>query len=877
MSNKEKTLKPVVKGGKKTASGSVTDAKKKAKKSLNTSNDVSFLQEKPRDTNRGRDIAIKLFKTAKQKNKKFDFEKFKKKELSGLGDKELKKLKTVVKTSTEVDDATKALVAELGKTKKKKKGPMVAQKEQGGNESQKQKARRKVGNTATKAKRAKVGAIKVVLPSVIKKNLDDDEKARKKETETIGGLQVSKLEDRQKVRDIIKQVQRRRLALNVLVEKELADLSSSQKKDSKKSKKVTTSDKHIAVQQSIKQITLLQMTIISRAAKMEAHIPEEFKAVGVVEKVIEDKRAAQAKLEYKKLSKKESLSPTAKKRLKKLKPSIKAKAFNALTKHPSVSDERRVFQRLLPPECKTAEYDMMDPFTLANRGDVNTNNAQDQVNALNALRNVVARCDEIAELGGGFSEQEDALAHIPKAFWPNRFVKELVAYRAVEKQFAQEQEIITKYKGDKATKLKKEIKEALKKGEDIASVISSILGVAGDSCEALTLKKVKVLKQIARKLGELQKVAGPVVDKMKEQGESASFDDAIASALAAITQDELNDLLGFLESFASIVQQIGGGALPEHFFDFIPVLGAVSATIETGVLARKTYEAANKKGLSRQEYSDAKVQIFEAEITKSALMYSLMNEDEQRGFTLAKHSIDLAGQSVVTVGAYTELGTAGAGTVIKVFGKVIRLGNMVAFKGIDFALEKKAAATLEAAKNGDRTAMMKVFKDNPKYAKAYLVDLAKKELNPKNKIKSRTATNFLKNRGVTDKDIASDNPLTKLLVREQLLTDAGQNGATLTKLARKILDDKDNNPLLAGVMLDCLADTGLTPEESAFVDEMLRTIDPGVDGEDNGIDEYNSDEEDNDIGELCNMTLTDDVVAILDQNQEISKKKPKKK
>lgn len=144
-----------------------------------------------------------------------------------------------VKSSTEVDEATKALVAELGKTKKEKKVAKAAQKEQGENQSKKQKDR-KVGKTSTKATKAKGSAVNVVLPVVIQKKLNEAEQVQKKETKAMAKLKVSKPEDRQKVRDIIKQVRRRRLALNVLVEKELARLSSSPKKDSKKIKKATS-------------------------------------------------------------------------------------------------------------------------------------------------------------------------------------------------------------------------------------------------------------------------------------------------------------------------------------------------------------------------------------------------------------------------------------------------------------------------------------------------------------------------------------------------------------------------------------------------------------------------------------------------------------
>lgn len=151
------------------------------------------------------------------------------------------------------------------------------------------------------------------------------------------------------------------------------------------------------------------MTIISRAAKMDAHIPEEFKTVGVVEKVIEDKRAVQSKLAHQNLLKKKGKKIKDKKGSKEL-------AIDALIEDPSVSDERRAFQRLLPNGCTSKEYDMLDPFTLANRDDVHTDNAQGQSRALNALTNVVVRCDKIAELGGGFSQQERALARIPKAF-----------------------------------------------------------------------------------------------------------------------------------------------------------------------------------------------------------------------------------------------------------------------------------------------------------------------------------------------------------------------------------------------------------------------------------------------------------------------------
>lgn len=351
------------------------------------------------------------------------------------------------------------------------------------------------------------------------------------------------------------------------------------------------------------------------------------------------------------------------------------------------------------------------------------------------------------------------MAHIPAGFWPPNLVYDLQAWRHTERALLHEKVKDIKLKAEEILLAEDNIDEIISKTEDILLILEasseSVSSALSGTAAAATIASITSLNTLVGAYGSLKQALAENNGSMKKALQSLERED-----FAQIVEG----VLSLTASLQSVVANSSNSAAALNFVSVVPLLGAMSSGIHTGLLAKATIDIAKKrketKKMAKRHASMVKEHLVEAD---EALTSALQNEIHGRSLQLAKQTIATVAGGVATVSSVLNA-AGGSGVAIQFTSKGLEYGNKVAFALIKKKEADTAMETLADARAGSVKAQKKIFKDCAMYAKIYIYIKAKAG--------DSFCTELIKQRGITDDDL--DKPMALLIVQKALLDDAGQ-------------------------------------------------------------------------------------------------------
>ncbi|XZE32863.1 hypothetical protein SH501x_003629 [Pirellulaceae bacterium SH501] len=333
-----------------------------------------------------------------------------------------------------------------------------------------------------------------------------------------------------------------------------------------------------------------------------------------------------------------------------------------------------------------------------------------------------------------------ALANIPRAFWPDKAIREIAMFERVEDAIALEQ----------AQKEALSLEEAIDRGEGFQDPLALGVSTTGDTMESVL--KIQLGLKTNQKLPEVGDTENPLWNAMSPEaknllklqsdfGNASKGMAAFGVFLKGVSAIKKTADLATTEFEGPVQKKIAEFEAKAALFDVVrsakdmgadllkdvcPALGVVSSAIdmiESMYLAAKYF----KRLHDIQRLGD------KAKRDPESVMYlPLIRMDKNERLKAAEQVVRFVEMALATAGKSAQLSGIGAaaGLGVDAAGKIVAQGSKVVFKGIRWSDAKKAKTALAKAraKPVDRKAVERVFKYSNKYA-TYVIAISAVEDN----------------------------------------------------------------------------------------------------------------------------------------------------
>jgi hypothetical protein len=368
------------------------------------------------------------------------------------------------------------------------------------------------------------------------------------------------------------------------------------------------------------------------------------------------------------------------------------------------------------------------------------------------------------------------LANIPRAFWPDKAIREIAMFQRVEDAIALEE----------AEKEALSLEEAIERGEGFQDPAALGVSMTGDTLESV-LKMQLGLKTNA-KLPEVGDTKNPIWNSMSTEqknllklqsdfGNAGKGVAAFGVFMKGVTAFQKTKDLATTEFEGPVQKKIAEFEAKAALFDLAksakdmgadllkdvcPALGVVSNAIdmlESIYLAAKYFKRLHDiQRLGEKAKRDP----------ESVMYLPLIRMDKNERLKAAEQVVRFVETALATAGKSAQLSGIGAaaGLGVDAAGKIIAQGSKVVFKGIRWSDAKKAkkALTKAKAKPVDRKAVERVFKYSNKYA-TYVIAISAVEDN------DTWAIRYCMTAGLTESEVA-DTATSIQVLREYIVTEA---------------------------------------------------------------------------------------------------------
>jgi hypothetical protein len=398
------------------------------------------------------------------------------------------------------------------------------------------------------------------------------------------------------------------------------------------------------------------------------------------------------------------------------------------------------------------------------------------------------RLDKLTAAGMSPEKAGDiAFKNIPKNFWPDRVVREVIMYKRARAQFEEEKraELMAHQTQDLIDAV---LAEEEKLGDKLESLSEGMDSVS----EKLDPEKIEEQKKEVGKLAKLG--MGALSDKAKDLLDKAGTVD-LEKTFGDFTKDFGYATTGFgvlvkgaqaIKTGVDVQKGKDEGPVQKKLLEFkrnkaiyqlvdsligaglgldeiIPALKIASAG---KVMAEEALKACMYM-VKLLEIADLKDDAKMDPETMMALPLARMARNQ--GIRCSKSTVAVIVAAVQLAGAVGEMSGIGAhaGLALDVTGKVLSYGSKVVFKGIDWADARRCVKTMKKAAGPPpiRKAMTMIFKNSTRYATYALAFGAVEGNDP-------WAVQYLVNAKLTESDLKS--PATSIeIVREYMLLTAG--------------------------------------------------------------------------------------------------------
>ncbi|MFO0901554.1 MAG: hypothetical protein U0939_01060 [Pirellulales bacterium] len=447
--------------------------------------------------------------------------------------------------------------------------------------------------------------------------------------------------------------------------------------------------------------------------------------------------------------------------------------------------EQEDFKRLLEKSGTRSleRMDSFDPFITA----ADPDDAKLLFKQFEAARE---RYLKILDTGGTTAEAEQQLSHIPKCWWPPAFVKEVQAWRAIERQ---RRDAVVKELFKEAQKDKK--KEEGEEGEEESTVMKidgaigklttvtgaiaggkdqfSYIGIGSEDAE----KIAAVLGKITMALEGLRSAA-PGVDFAMEFSEfqernTAEKVEKVAEAVAEFGE-RVENALSAAENISEAAKEFA-----EKFIGPVVIASGIAKFVQ-GCAKMKNIADSMKNTANLIDRAEIEMVLGDRE-DGGALVRSMENSRTDQKVKLAKVAIETVDATLqIAEGSVDTAGQTTAKYGIMAVRKVITLGAAVAFADVNFRRARQAMHTLNDARAGSMVAQVQIFEDSTYYAMSYISYLVEQG--------DPIADSFAR-RSVTDADVKqkdySTSVLAELMQKAAGKFDVDQGSETRTEAIGK--------------------------------------------------------------------------------------------
>lgn len=408
--------------------------------------------------------------------------------------------------------------------------------------------------------------------------------------------------------------------------------------------------------------------------------------------------------------------------------------------------ERRPFD-LIAERHSTTDAAHLDVFA---QQLLHAPSATDRARIKDATDAAIARAERLLDLGGNMDDVEATLEHIPRAFWPPRFVDEIQAWRKVERELA-DQRIQTYMEQAAPPKIgKMETTEDVVKFvstyfDDVMTFLNANEGTIGDDNQDWSntewvnygIYNVKNLIDSVNAIRELDR-------------DDPEFKDKLGTAIATATKsisDGIRNVSNCSKELTDAMSWAAG-------------LGILSECIDIGMEVRDLVRTTSLKSTTSAELIGMANLESRGQRIDKGMENALWNEVDARALQQKKQAVNIAAHTVAAAGYAADFG--GVGTPIKAVGKCIEYGGRVVFANIDFNNIQTAKKTIEAARAGSVPAQLEVMRNSALYAKSYIAIKAL-ETPP-----DRVAMEFIVRRGYSEADLEKEDVTVQILAQAMM-------------------------------------------------------------------------------------------------------------
>ena len=378
------------------------------------------------------------------------------------------------------------------------------------------------------------------------------------------------------------------------------------------------------------------------------------------------------------------------------------------------------------------------------------------------------RRDQLKKMGASIDEIVEAVyKNVPKNFWPDDVVKEVILYKTVKEQIEAEERLAQSeldlegvmekveegpgFIGEQSTEaweyslMADQIKEKFPEAEDLkTSEITDALSHFSDICSALSDTTMGFLK---------------MTSALESQGELEEAEENPVKA--KIVEFQRNKaIIECANSLVSAGLDVAGEAV---LAEAVPILGVITGTKNalTDIAGAVTYfkNLAYINTLKKGAAIDP----------RTAALLPLARQAREQKIAASDKLVSAVSNILKTLGKSAELGamTAPAGIAVNVAGAIVSYGGKVVIEGIKWGDAAAAVKSIKLAVGPppNRKAQFEVLKNSTKFARAALAQLAR-DGDP-------WAIGHLGNMGLEREDINNKATTNKLLREYMALMSGG--------------------------------------------------------------------------------------------------------
>lgn len=438
---------------------------------------------------------------------------------------------------------------------------------------------------------------------------------------------------------------------------------------------------------------------------------------------------------------------------------------------------------------------------------------EQNVRLMKTNEKIIARAYQIHDSGGTVEEVEASLAHIPPEFWPPAFIRNIQAWRKVERELAEERiKAMMDKKDPSKLSAAKDIFDFAMDTIGFVGITTDLGGFNSDGSHGATANQAFIPCAWRDAPAAVEATTGFLAAVQSCWGYGADVLPRVKEALANDTMGELLEEMPELEdlpkriaeenhkyatTMAKIADELtkaasagigiannvgwalsaaGNPGAATFAAETIPVLCAVAAGIDLTRAIASLGKAIHMRGKTSKMLDQAEMDWVSGKSKDGgALARAIINERDARNRQIGKKSVDVTAKGAVFAGevALTSAGGTGVGAAVglglKITGKSIEYGGKVVFAGIDWSIAKNAKLLIQEAQAGNPVARMQIMEDSGLYAKMYIAILAREG--------DTLATKFITDRGITEEDLRKPAMALSVL-REAMLEHADQKDET---------------------------------------------------------------------------------------------------